>query len=298
MCARPVRASSGPSSSTEPRSRPTSARSGASVVDASACGCAASSCRCLPPRRRYRAAAAPSPRRRRCAARWSGRTRPRSAGTPPAAAAPRSCCLPPPRGPRAGARLRSVVSTSAAALSAETPRPRCAIQNPTNTGSGRSQTPNHPATARLTARANRSTSRGRRAAAVDERQRMLRRNPTAPSAWPLRNPDRSISHAAGIFTRPSAMAKPGTAFAGDGRDPLAIVGSGHDGIHEERADAARVRIVVIEHHALATADRQHRVANVDTVGLDDVRALQVRRRRRDRSTWAVPAARETSRRTR
>ena len=32
MCARPVRASSGPSSSTEPRSRPTNARSGESVV--------------------------------------------------------------------------------------------------------------------------------------------------------------------------------------------------------------------------------------------------------------------------
>ena len=33
MCARPVRASSGPSSSTDPRSRPTSARSGESVVN-------------------------------------------------------------------------------------------------------------------------------------------------------------------------------------------------------------------------------------------------------------------------
>ena len=111
--ARPRRASSGPSSSTEPRSRPTSARVGlvarhlrrtdaqrrrADAVDLGA---------------EVRAAAAPSPRRRRSAARWSARTRRRSAGTRPAAAAPRSCCLRPSTGPRAGGRPQSAVSTSA-----------------------------------------------------------------------------------------------------------------------------------------------------------------------------------------
>ena len=196
ICARPSRASSGPSSSTDPRSRPTSVRSGSQ----SGCrhsGSSASSCRCPRPRRRCRAAAVPSPRRRRCAARWSGRTRRRSADTLREAAVPRSCCLRRQPYPRGGFHLQS--ASVDMRCSRHGPRDRlygCVRystgslpSNPTNTGSGLSATPNRSSTRRLMVVASRSTSRGRRAATVHERQRMLAsKSPTAPSTNPVRIP--------------------------------------------------------------------------------------------------------------
>jgi hypothetical protein len=66
-------------------------------------------------------------------------------------------------------------------------------------------------------------------------------SPTAPSRVPLANPARSISHAAGSFTRPSACGKDGAAVpartAACSRRPRR-----DDRIGEERSHAARVRI--------------------------------------------------------
>ena len=180
-------------------------------------------CRCPRPRRRGRAAAAPSPRRRRCAARWSARTPPRSAGTPPAAAAPRSCCLRRPRGLRAGGRLQSAVWTSGARFLQELDVPRFVIEADERPARAAATRRTRSSTARLTRAANRDHIARRRAAAIDDRERVLRREPDRPFAVPLRTPARSISQAAGIFTRPSADGKARYRIAGVDGHAFAIV---------------------------------------------------------------------------
>ncbi len=123
----------------------------------------------------------------------------------------------------------------------------------TSTGSISSETPNLPATA-----ARISSASARISAAVAP-PRFTRANvcreemPAAPRVWPFEKPACSMSHAAGILMWAASPAgNCGGLFAGGGdfRDRF----RGNDGILEEAARAAAVRIVGNQQHSLRLPD--------------------------------------------
>ena len=79
--------------------------------------------------------------------------------------------------------------------------------------------------------------------------------------WPLWKPARSISQAAEVLTRPSSSGKRG-GRSGARCSSAANASADEDRVGEERAGGDRVGVVRVEHHALAAAQAEHRLAHV------------------------------------
>ena len=218
----PTRASSGPSSSTEPRSRPTSVRSGAWVRTRLVRDLQRGACRCPRPRRRGRASrraiTSTSPMRGTLVSTHSSSVSRQAASSGSAAfLLPSTATRPSSRWPPS---ISSVDISSA--LPADSPRPRVSpAPNPRNTGSGRRRTPKRILDPARDAR-RQSAPRRRRVAPprFTIASGCFVERPTAPSRSPRAKPARSMSHAAGIFTVPSGCAKRRRRRAGARRDPL------------------------------------------------------------------------------
>ena len=205
---RDVRATGPREQRTEQQHRPAQAADQRAIgrvrADSRRHGSAASSCRCPRPRRRRRAAAAPSPPRRRCAARWSARTRRRSAGRRRAAAARRSCCLRRRRG------LRSRWPPSMSSVDIQISR-ACRAETPHQDRS-RSKPDEDRLRPQADAERRRPALDPRAPAAARPRAVAPPRLTSASGCFDgdahravgvaSREPARSISHAAGIFTCP------------------------------------------------------------------------------------------------
>ena len=155
----------------------------------------------------------------------------------------------------------------------------------------------HSSTARLTCTANRSTSREVAPPRLTMASGCFVDSPTLRSPWPLRDAGALDEPRGRYFHPPSGRGKAWNSVAGEVRDAIAIRDR-DDGIHEERSDAARIRIVSIEHHALATPDRENGVAHVTGSPGCRFRDAQFGRRGPDMSGWAWTESAETSRRTR
>ena len=113
-------------------------------------------------------------------------------------------------------------------------------------------------------------------------------SPTLPCVKPFWKPACSMSHAAESFTSSPA----GKCGASGARAANAAYWSGgQNGIHEERAVAARVGIARIEHHPLALADGDHRLAHARADRRAGCRARRCTSAARDTSPWPVRATR-------
>ena len=222
MCAFPTRASSGPSSSTEPRSRPTRVRSGAWVRDLlvrTLIVVVPMPSTSAPMSASRRAITSTSPMRGTLVSTHSSSVSRQAASSGSAAfLLPSTATRPSSRWPPS---MRSVDISSA--LPADSPRPpRSPAANPRNTGSGRRRTPKVSSTRRAT-RAGKTHARRRRVAPsrVTMRQRVLRGEPdgavavAAGEAGALDQPRRRHLH------RPAGCANAGARRAGARRDPLA-----------------------------------------------------------------------------
>ena len=157
------------------------------------------------------------------------------------------------RGPR-GARAR------AARLRGH--RARYGHSTPTSVGSGSSLTPKRSSTPPAISRASASSS------AVVPAPRLVSASVcldeiAIPSGlpWPLWKPARSISQAAEVLTRPSSSGKRG-GRSGARCSSAANASADRIGLVKNEPARDRVGVVRVEHHALAAAQAEHRLAHV------------------------------------
>ena len=131
-------------------------------------------------------------------------------------------------------------------------------EQPTSTGSLTSVMPNRSCTPSRTSAARASSS-----AVLPPPRFVIARvcfveRPTRPPLRsrpnPLWKPACSISHAALVFTSPSGCSQRGA--------PSGSTSASDDGVREERARRPGVAVVVVEDHALAGPEGEHRLTDV------------------------------------
>src|SRR5688572_14330274 len=190
---------------------------------------------------------------------------------PPAAATPRSCFPRRRPGLRAGGRLQSIVSTSAVRFLKER---YVLIPVEANKDRLRPQPDAAPLEHGPLDLHGKSKHVARGCAtAVDNRQWMLRRQADRALAVSLAHAGSLDEPGSGYFHLFAAHGKPWNTIARDRGYPFSVRPR-DDRVHEKRAHAAGVRIAGVEDHALAAANRQHRVTDIRRPGLRSATTLQ------------------------